>query len=395
MLRHPLAVGALALGLLSGCSSGGTAVARVTPTVSTLVPTTEPATPSAVPTVTPTYPPVRLKELGSFTSPVWAGPAPGDPQHLFLVEKPGRLLQLDADGRQQSVVLDLTQLVSKGNEQGFLSMAFDPSYASNHRLYVDYTGLDGNSHVEAYTVNGGVATNPEVLFTVHQPYANHNGGLLLFDPTGMLLVGLGDGGSAGDPDNTAQNLTSDLGKILRIDPRTGTGAPGNPYPQNPRVWALGLRNPWRFSFDTNGDLYLGDVGQNKLEELDVVKPADQLGANYGWSVYEGNERFKPKESFSTRGSLITPALTYLHSDGGCSITGGEVYHARTLPFLDGRYVFGDYCAGKLWAVTRTPTGVTPLAGLGVKVDGLQAFGRDLHGELLVLSADKLYRLIPG
>ena len=399
MLRRPLVAGAVAMGLLTACGSNGTPTATVTPTgtptATSVVPTTDPATPSPVPTITPTYPPVKLKELGSFTSPVWAGPAPGDSAHLFLVEKPGRLLQLDADGRQQSVVLDLSKAVSRGNEQGLLSVAFDPSYAVNRRLYVDYTDKDGNTRVEAYTVSGGVATSPELLLSVDQPYANHNGGLLLFDPTGMLLVGLGDGGSAGDPQNTAQNLASDLGKILRIDPRTGAGAPGNPYRQNPRVWALGLRNPWRFSFDTNGDLYLGDVGQNKLEELDVVKAADQLGANYGWSVYEGNERFKPNESFSTRGPLITPALTYLHSDGGCSITGGEVYHARTLPFLDGRYVFGDYCAGKLWAVTRTPTGVSPLAGLGVKVDGLQAFGLDLHGELLVLSADTLYRLVPG
>ena len=195
--------------------------------------------------------------------------------------------------------------------------------------------------------------------------------------------------------NTAQDLSSDLGKILRLDPRTGAGAKGNPYPQNPRVWALGLRNPWRFSFAPNGDLYVGDVGQNKLEELDVVAPADQLGANYGWSVYEGNERFKKNEQFSTTGPTISPALTYLHADGGCSITGGEVYQGPALRFLAGKYIFGDYCAGKLWMVSRTPDGVTPLQDLGVKVDGLQAFGHDLTGELLVLSADKLYRLTNG
>jgi glucose/arabinose dehydrogenase len=394
MLRRHLTA-LVAVSLVAGCSSGSAGpTASPTPTPSSLVPTTEPATPSPSPTVTPTFPPVALKALGSFTSPVWVGPAPGDTEHLYLVEKPGRLLQLDADGRQQSVVLDLTKATSKGNEQGLLSVAFDPSYATNHRLYVDYTDTDGDTRIEAYTLTGGVAHSPELLLTVDQPYANHNGGLLLFDRTGMLLVGMGDGGSAGDPQNTAQDLTSNLGKILRLDPRTGDGAAGNPYPQNSKVWALGLRNPWRFSFDTNGDLYVGDVGQNKLEELDVVRPADQLGANYGWSVYEGNELFKPKASFSTDGPLITPALTYLHSDGGCSITGGEVYHGRSLRFLDGTYVFGDYCAGKLWAVTRTPTGLGPLGHLGVGVDGLQAFGHDLRGELLVLSAEKLYRLVP-
>ena len=382
---------ALALAVLAaGCADSPTAA----PT-----PTSSPsASPSASPTPTPTptgLPKVALKKLAKFSSPVWVGPAPGDTEHLFLVEKTGRVLQLDADGRQQAVVLDLTSKISKGNEQGVLSIAFDPAYATNKRLYVDWTDRDGATQVEAYTMAGGVATNPQLLYSVAQPYANHNGGLLLFDPTGMLLVGLGDGGSAGDPENRAQDLRSDLGKILRLDPRTGRAAPGNPFPQNPKVWALGLRNPWRFSFDTNGDLYVGDVGQNKLEELDVVKPADQAGANYGWSVYEGNERFKKDQRFSARGPLITPALTYLHADGGCSITGGEVYHGRAVRGLEGRYVFGDYCAGKLWVVDRTETGVTPLVELGVRVDGLQAFGVDLQGELLVLSAEELFRLTPA
>ncbi len=394
MLRQPL-IALAVVSLLASCTAGSSTIVRPTPTATTLVPTTEPASPSPTPSVTQTFAPVALKELGSFTSPVWVGPAPGDTEHLFLVEKPGRLLQLDADGRQQSVVLDITKLTSKGNEQGLLSVAFDPAYATNKRLYINYTDTEGHTRVEAYTVTGGVAHSPQLLLTVKQPYANHNGGLVLFDPDGMLLVGMGDGGSAGDPQNMAQDLSSDLGKILRIDPKTGAAAPGNPFPQNPDVWAVGLRNPWRFSFDTNGDLYLGDVGQNKLEELDVVKRADQLGANYGWSVYEGNEPFKPKQAFSTQGPLITPALTYLHSEGGCSISGGEVYHGRVLPSLEGMYVFGDYCAGKLLAVTRTATGVGPSGELGVGVDGLQAFGLDLRGELLVLSAEKLYRLVPG
>src|SRR5262249_28589160 len=150
--------------------------------------------------------------------------------------------------------------------------------------------------------------------------------------------------------NRAQDLTSDLGKILRLDPMTGAGAADNPYPANRKVWALGLRNPWRFSFDTNGDLYVGDVGQSTVEELDVVPRALQRGANYGWSVYEGDERFKKDEDFTPGGPVISPALTYLHTEGGCSITGGLVYRGRLIPALRGAYVYGDYCAGELLAV---------------------------------------------
>ncbi len=402
--RRTVAGPLLLAAVLAGCSGGPVAAPRpsdVGPSPSVQAsPTTAPATPpttSPTPSAVPSGPPaVALQELATYSSPVWVGPAPGDAEHLYLVEKTGRLLRLDADGKQQAVVLDLTGEISKGNEQGLLSIAFDPAYATNQRLYADYTGKDGATRVVAYTVVGGLAVRRELLYTVAQPYPNHNGGLLLFDKDGMLLVGLGDGGSAGDPQGRAQDLSSDLGKILRLDPRTGQGAAGNPFPQNPRVWALGLRNPWRFSFDTNGDLYVGDVGQNKLEELDVVKPADQRGANYGWSVFEGNSRFKADEQLSpARGPLIVPALTYLHSEGGCSITGGEVYRGPALPFLKGSYVFGDYCAGRVVALDRTARGVTPFREVGVRVDGLQAFGHDLTGELLVMSAEKLYRLVPA
>lgn len=373
---------ALALALLAGCSGSSSA----------------PASPTPSPTASPTLaagPKLDLRELATFSSPVWVGPAPGDPTHLFLVEKTGRILQLDADGRQQAVLMDLSRQISKANEQGLLSMAFDPGYATNHRLYVNYTDKAGDTRVEAYTVRDGVAGSPQLLYGVDQPFSNHNGGLLLFDPTGMLLVGLGDGGSAADPKNRAQNLADDLGKILRLDPRTGAAAPGNPYPENPKVWALGLRNPWRFSFDTNGDFYLGDVGQNRVEEINVVPPDLQRGGNYGWAVYEGSDRFKPDQQFTPGGPLIMPALTYLHSEGGCSVTGGQVYRGRALRSLVGSYVFGDYCAGELWAADRTPTGLTPLRELGLEVDGLQAFGLDLRGELLVMSAEKLYRLTSG
>jgi glucose/arabinose dehydrogenase len=355
-------------------------------------------TPTATPTATPvplSAAPVALEKLGTFESPVWAAPVPGDPAHLWLVEKAGRIVEIDPQGTKTSVVLDLTKAITKGNEQGLLSMAFDPHFAANKRFYVDYTDDHGSTRVVRYTLVDHEPHERLVVLTERQPYSNHNGGLLLFDRTGKLLVGLGDGGSAGDPGNRAQSLGSDLGKILRIDPTTGRGLPDNPYAVNRRVWALGLRNPWRFSFDTNGDLYVGDVGQNKVEEIDVVSPALQRGANYGWSVYEGDEVFKSDELVTLGGPLIRPALTYLHSTGGCSVTGGLVYRGRALPGLRGTYVFGDYCEGKLMGTRRTPHGLTPAVPLGVRVGGLQAFGTDRAGELLVMSADSLYRLIPG
>ena len=378
---------ALALLAAAACSGGS---ADATPGT-TPSPTATP-TPTASPVPSATAAPYVLAELGTFDNPVWAAPVPGDPLHLWLVEKTGRVVEITPAGEKVRVVLDVTRLVSRGNEQGLLSMAFDPGFAKNRRFYVDYTDKQGDTQVVRYTLVGGQPLERLVVLSLDQPHPNHNGGLILFDRSGKLLVGTGDGGSVGDPDNHAQDLRSDLGKILRLNP-DGTPAAGNPYPQNPRVWALGLRQPWRFSFDTNGDFYLGDVGQRKAEEIDVVPPSLQRGANYGWSVYEGNEPFRTDGTFTPGGPLIAPALTYLHSDGGCSVTGGVVYRGKAIPDLVGHYVFGDYCIGRVMVTTRTPTGlVSPATDLGVKVAGLQAFGVDAQGELLVMSADTLYRL---
>jgi glucose/arabinose dehydrogenase len=211
----------------------------------------------------------------------------------------------------------------------------------------------------------------------------------------MLLVGMGDGGNAGDPENRAQDLHSDLGKVLRIDPRTGAPAKGNPYAANRYVWALGLRNPWRFSFDTDGNLYLGDAGQKTEEELDLVPPVFQRGANYGWSVYEGDVRFKDDQEFTPGGPLIAPALTYLHSEGACSIVAGFVYRGRAIPELEGRFLYGDFCAGRLLATRKQGRVLAPPLDLDLRAEGLQAFGLDADGEVLVLTLDKLSRLVPG
>ena len=395
-----LRTGAAGLALTAALSLVATACnANGAPSTSGTTPAGTPtaAAPSSspAPRPTPTAPQLSLQVLGSYPSPVWVGPAPGDRRHLFLALRRGRVLQLDTDGRRLRTLLDLQDEVSTGAEQGLLSIAFDPAYARNRRLYVNYTDQAGDTQVVAYTVVRGRAVRPQRLLAIHQPYPNHNGGLVLFDRTGMLLVGMGDGGNAGDPENRAQDLDSLLGKILRIHPRTGRPAPGNPYARSPYVWALGLRQPWRFTFDTNGDLYLGDVGQQDLEEINVVPPRLQAGANYGWSVYEGTARFKEDAQFTPGGPLIAPALTYSHAEGGCSVTVGEVYRGQDIPWLRGRLVFGDYCAGDLLAVGRTRAGLGAVADLGVQAQALQAFGRDPRGELLVLTVDTLARLVPG
>lgn len=374
---------ALAVAVLSGCTTGGSADPSASPGA---VPST--ASPS------PTGLPPQLVELGSFSSPVWVGPAPGDAQHLFLAEKTGRVLQLDRNGRVQRTVLDLRPQLSRGTEQGLLSIAFDPGFARNKRMYAYFTDKAGDNRLQAFTVFNGVAIVPQDLVSLPRPYPNHNGGALLFAPDGALLLGTGDGGSAGDPDDRAQNPVSLFGKVLRLDPMTGAARAGNPYPNNARVWATGLRQPWRMAFDTNGDLYVGDVGQSRREELNVVPPAEQSGANFGWSVLEGELEFKPGAVLRGSGPRIDPALVYDHTEGGCSIVGGEVYRGKALPSLTGSYVFGDYCLGRLWATTRTASGLSPLREVGVRVDALQAFGHDHDGELLVMSAEKLFRLGP-
>jgi glucose/arabinose dehydrogenase len=251
----------------------------------------------------------------------------------------------------------------------------------NHRFYVDYTDTSGDTRVVEFRSANGVGrpgTARQLLF-VDQPYENHNGGQLQFDRRGYLYVGMGDGGSAGDPGNRAQNLKSRLGKLLRIDPtRKGSAW---------RIVGFGLRNPWRFSFDrANGNLWIGDVGQNAWEEVDY-RNAARVGAlaNYGWSRLEGRSTYDGHKPLVRKGALIAPVLVYPHSDG-CSITGGYVYRGSAVPAARGRYFYGDFCSGTVWSFPAG-NGKTGPARVEGKIDQLSSFGEDGNGELYATSLD--------
>jgi len=329
--------------------------------------------------------------------------APAGDARLFIVEKTGRIRLVKDGTLLERPFLDLSGAVSTGSEQGLLSMAFHPDYAANGFFYVDYTDADGNTRVARYTVNAG---DPDVvdpasaktILTVEQPFANHNGGLLLFGPDGKLYIGLGDGGSGGDPLGNGQSLGTLLGKILRINVDAG-----DPYaipPDNPfvgragargEIWAYGLRNPWRFAFDAAADLlYIADVGQSAWEEVDVVR-ADQGGLNFGWSIMEGAHCYGA--SSCDQSGLTLPALEYSH-DEGCSITGGFVYRGTLVPDAVGQYFYSDYCTGFLRSFTFDGgTATAPTTWNVGDIGRVQSFGEDAAGELYVLSTSgNAYRM---
>src|SRR4051812_19614219 len=263
--------------------------------------------------------------IGGLSSPVYVTSAPGDPTTLYVVEQPG-VIKIVRNGATTGTFLDIRSRIKSGGEQGLLSAAFHPQYTTNHRFYVDYTDTKGDTRVVEFKSSNGVGnpSSARQLLFVNQPYDNHNGGQLEFDGKGYLYVGMGDGGSGGDPENRAQNLKSRLGKLLRINPtRAGSAW---------QIVGYGLRNPWRFSFDrANGNLWIGDVGQNAWEEVDY-RNAARVGrlANYGWSRFEGRSVFDSHKPYVRKGDAISPVLVYSHS-AGCSITGGYVYRGPSVP----------------------------------------------------------------
>ncbi len=351
------------------------------------------------------------KVVEGLTAPVFiTGAGTGDGR-LYVVEQGGRIRVVEPDGSfRPEPFLDLSDRISSGGERGLLGLAFHPRYASNGRFHVDYTDRDGNTVVSELqrSASDPLRADPaseRVLLRIEQPYANHNGGMVAFGPDGYLYVGMGDGGSGGDPENRAQDPTKLLGKVLRIDvDRTGDGTPyaiptDNPFADSgggrPEIWALGVRNPWRFSFDRkSGDLWIGDVGQGAWEEVHRATKATGggRGANYGWRLMEGLACYDPSEGCPTAG-LTLPVAVYGH-DAGCAVTGGYVYRGAGSPALTGGYLFGDYCSGRIWALDAAGADRQDPALLLESGLSISSFGEDDDGELYVtdLGEGALYRL---
>lgn len=451
----PLAIGLLLVLLLSGCNAS-----PATPTVSlTIVPpptaTPAPATPTsppspttvakptqaatatssptatAVPTPTasdvPTSAPlatfdpavtqVAVKQvLSGLDSPVFVTHAGDGSQRLFVVEKPGIIRILANDDLLPRPFLDISERVrSSGSEQGLLGLAFPPNFADTGHFFVNYTGQDGRTVVSRFQIGAEAsvadATSEFKVLEIAQPAANHNGGMLAFGPDGYLWIGTGDGGSANDRFGNGQNPDTLLGKMLRLDVTRDPTQPylvpsDNPWVtsvwngQNVRdeVWAIGLRNPWRYSFDRlTGDLWVGDVGQGTYEEINRI-PAEQKGyptggINFGWPIMEGTHCF-PATADCNRAGLVIPVTEYSHREGGCSVTGGYVYRGTQFPALDGVYFFGDYCSGFIWALHAGEDGSWQRDQVLQSGLAISSFGEDEAGELYVTDlSGGLYRLV--
>ena len=333
---------------------------------------------------------IQLQSFATgFTQPLEIVNA-GD-SRLFVVEKGGKIKILNSNGTINATpFLDISNLVTTNSERGLLGLAFHPNYASNGFFFINYTNLSGNTVIARYSVN---TTNPSiaqttesVLLTITQPYENHNGGSIKFGPDGFLYIGMGDGGSSGDPQNRAQNITENLGKMLRINVTTGATAPfytipaTNPYvgiAGNDEIWALGLRNPWKFSFNRlNGDLWIADVGQNLFEEVNKISSPLSAGLNFGWRCYEGNTAYNTS-GCAAQSTFVTPIAAIDHTTS-CSITGGYVYTGALYPNLSNKYLFVDFCDSKIGIIntsgvlTYTPT---------LPVSSIATFGQDNVGEL--------------
>lgn len=351
--------------------------------------------PSACGTASLLMPQVQLQLLvAGLTQPVYLTHAGDGSGRLFIVEQGGVIRIFKNGSLLTTPFLNITSRVISGGEQGLLSVAFHPNYETNGRFFVNYTapggGAAGQSIIAEYRVsaaNPDVADNTErVLLAIPDPFSNHNGGLNMFGPDGFLYIGLGDGGSGGDPQNNGQRLDTLFGKVLRINvdgaqpyaipsdnPFVGTtGARGE-------IWAYGLRNPWRFSFDPcNNRLFLADVGQNAWEEVDLIL----RGGNYGWRIMEGPVCFNPPSGCSTTG-LQMPIGSYDHGQG-CSVTGGYVYRGTASPILIGRYLFADYCSGRLWELRETSPNVWAMRQLLMTGLTISSFGEDETRELYIV-----------
>lgn len=338
---------------------------------------------------------IALRQYASGLSSPVAITNAGD-SRLFVTLQRGRIMIVDHGTVAPQPFLDISTLVSCCNERGLLSVAFHPQYQTNGFFFVDYTNTNGDTTIARYNVSSTGANRADpasarILLVIAQPYANHNGGQLQFGPDGYLYIGMGDGGSAGDPENRAQNLNSLLGKMLRIDVDSGTPyaiPPTNPF--NGRsgvqheIWAYGVRNPWRFSFDRlSGDLWIADVGQDTWEEIDLQPRSSTGGENYGWRVMEATHCYPPKATGCQSPALTLPIIEYSHADGSCSVTGGYVYRGTSYPRLNGTYFYADYCTGVISGATRNADGTWSSHSLARPGFAITTFGEDARGELYV------------
>jgi len=318
-----------------------------------------------------------------FDAPVLLTHAPRELGAVYVVEQSGKVIRLRSGRR--TVLLDVRRQVVSGGEQGLLGLAFHPNYAKNQLFYVAYTSRGGANTVARYRSRSGkaVPSSRKILLAVPDPYGNHNGGHLAFGPDGRLYTSIGDGGSGGDPEGRSQNTQSLFGKLLTLD----VSKPGAKW----SIAALGLRNPWRFSFDrATGDLYIGDVGQRSVEEIDFT-PRESTGLeNYGWDRYEGSQRFESGDQGP--GKLVFPVFEYGH-DRGCSVTGGYVYRGSARTAERGRYVFGDYCSGTIWSFRVSAGAATDVRVEPFEIGSVSSFGENAAGELFAVSHDgTIFRL---
>ena len=353
---------------------------------------------------------LRLVRVGAFDQPLFVTAPPADRDRVMVVEQPGVIRVVHRGRVLDRPFLDIRSRVTAGGEQGLLGLAFAPDYAQSGRFYVYFTDRASRQVVVAYrraSADVADAASGRVVLRMADPEPNHNGGNMAFGPDGFLYIGTGDGGGGDDQHGArgnAQRLSSLLGKILRIDPRGGSGEPayrippGNPFVgrkgARPEIYAYGLRNPWRFSFDrATGDLAIGDVGQGAVEEIDFARRGRANGVNYGWRPWEGRRRnFREPAP-----GAVFPVLTKRHADGWCSITGGYVVRDPELPRLAGRYVYGDFCKGEVRAATLRAGGARNDRALGLPtVPNLSSFGEDARGRVYVVNlAGPVYRIAAG
>jgi len=346
---------------------------------------------------------VGLRKLGDFDAPLYVAQPPGS-DDLYVVERPGKVQLLEGGGGEPTEALDISDEVSTDVEQGLLSIAFAPDFSSSRLLYAYYTDNEGDQRVVEFEAadDGTIeAGSRRELLRMDDFAANHNGGLLLFGPDERLYIGTGDGGLAGDPERNGQSLGTLLGKILRIDPRPQGDRPyripdDNPFASHQgaraEIFAYGLRNPWRFSFDRETqDLLIGDVGQNSQEEIDAIPLPRAAGANFGWSAFEGTERFNSDQNAPEH---VPPVLTY-GRERGCSVTGGYVVRDPALTTLRGRYLYGDFCEGELRSFVPAGDRARGDRPLGPSVPMLSSFGEDKDGGIYATSLDgPVFQLVP-